>query len=447
MRIGRIRRTATALVALTCTMVMCLGGVATAVGNDPSPGGENPAVAQSVTSSPMSTASAIDILASNGIATVATESTTTPLHAVTGPVVLRLTEAQVAGMAAGATNHAGMLGASLDTIVPGTKGTPPFSYLLAAWLSTGKSGGAAVVRANMGTQVWSNAPALVFPTIALSLFAADSIKALDVTSSASNVQRADANASDATPMIAVAAPCSLVSNFLKQVLDAVFDNLKLNSPTGGTVTAKIGGFFVNLWNTAVSYAKSAVSGLASAALNIIVGKIAAAAAAAATIAEVVSNIAPWSVRVAAVPASVDYGSSGTFNAIASSGGGVDYPPAVQDCAQKLNITLPTLSAKGATGTWTVVGPLSPTSATSVILGTGGANTLNYETTKSSSTCAVVPEEIGQATITITRPAVDHLKGLVDTWLTSLLSAAGQSSSRCSTPSSTVCRPSSKASHR
>ncbi len=330
-------------------------------------------------------------------------------------------------MAEGATDHAGTLGASLDAIVPASKGAPPFSYLLAAWVNTGTSIGAEAVRANMGKQVWTDAPALVFPTIGLSLFAADSIKAVGVTSGPRDVPLGHANAGRArgsTPTIVVNAPCSLVSNFLQKVIDAVFDNLKLNGPTGSTVTAKIGSFFVNLWNTAVSYAKSAVTGLTSAVLNVIVGKITAAAAAAATIAEVVSNITPWSVRVAAVPTSVDFGSSGTFNATASSGGGIDYPPAVQDCAQKLNITLPKLNAKGAKATWTVAGPLSPTSSTSVTLDAGGSSTLNYETTKSSPTCAVVPEETGEGTITITRPAVDQLKTLVGTWLTSLLSAAG-----------------------
>ena len=43
------------------------------------------------------------------------------------------------------------------------------------------------------------------------------------------------------------------------------------------------------------------------------------------------------------------------------------------------------------------------------LDAGGSSTLNYETTKSSPTCAVVPEETGEGTITITRPAVDQLK--------------------------------------
>ena len=219
-------------------------------------------------------------------------------------------------MAEGATDHAGTLGASLDAIVPASKGAPPFSYLLAAWVNPGTSiGREEAVRATWANRSGPMHPALVFPTIGLSLFAADSIKAVGASLQPEGCATGPANAGRArgsTPTIVVNAPCSLVSNFLQKVIDAVFDNLKLNGPTGSTVTAKIGSFFVNLWNTAVSYAKSAVTGLTSAVLNVIVGKITAAAAAAATIAEVVSNITPWSVRVAAVPTSVDFGSSGTF---------------------------------------------------------------------------------------------------------------------------------------
>ena len=61
----------------------------------------------------------------------------------------------------------------------------------------------------MGKQVWTDAPALVFPTIGLSLFAADSIEAVGVTSGPRDVPLGHANAGRAhgsTPTMVVNAP-------------------------------------------------------------------------------------------------------------------------------------------------------------------------------------------------------------------------------------------------
>ena len=410
-RPSRFTRLATALVAASAVIATGVAGSASGAGR-PATGPVAKQVSHVVAAAlSFSTGQAVTLLASNGIATVASEASSAPVQPVTAGVGLTFTEPQVATMAAQARGDGGTLGSSLDAVVPTGKGAPPFSYLLAAWVNTATSGGAAEIRAIMGTVNGADAPSLSFPSIALPLFTAATVHAIG-----SPFGKGPALV---VPAFSVAAPCSLIAGFLQKVLSTVFDNLKLNSPTGTTVVAKVGSFFVNVWNAAVSYAQSAVAGLTAAALNLVVGKVAAAAAAAGTVAEVVSNIVPWTVSVTATPPSVALGDGGSFKGVVSSGGGVDYPPSVQDCAQKLNVPLPQLSAKGAKATWTVTGPLIPTSDTSVTLGGDSSNTLSYRTMPS---CGAAGK--GQATLTVSRPAVAKLGTLVNTWLSGLLSAAG-----------------------
>ena len=390
------------------------------------------ATGSSETATSMSTGSAIELLARNGIATVANESTTTPLQAVSGSVGIRFTEAQVSSMALGASDHAGISGSALNAMTPVTKGEPPFSYLLAAWVSTGTSSGAAAVRAVMGTQSWAQAPALVYPAIALPLFTANAMTAFGVppagAKAAQTTESDDPAASDSAALVGmgvVDAPCSLVSNFMQEVLDTVFENLKLSAPTGSSVIVKVGSFFVNLWDIAVTLAQKVVSGLVKAVGDSVVTRIAAAAAAADTIAQDASYITPWSAKVTAAPTSVALGgNSGSFKAVVSSGGGIAYPAAVRDCAGALHITLPSLSANGAKATWTLVGPLSPTTSTSPTLDKQGSNTLQYKTGLLPCGSPTPGPNEGHATITVSRPAIDTLKTLVNTWVASMVGQAG-----------------------
>jgi hypothetical protein len=349
---------------------------------------------------------------------------------LTGSVGIRFTEAQVSSMALGASDQAGVSGSTLDAVVPVTKGEPPFSYILAAWVSSGTSSGAAAVRSVMGTQPWAQAPSLVFPTIALPLFTADVMKATGLPSGATKTAQARtsdrpaAGEGTVVAMGSVSAPCSLVSKFIQDVLDTVFNALKLNGPSGSSVIAKVGSFFISLWNIAVSFAQQVVTGLVKAVGNAVVGKIALAAAAAASIAEVVSYITPWSAKVTAVPTSVALGGNpGSFKTVVSSGTSSDYPTAVKDCADAFNITLPSLTAKGSKATWALVGPLTATSATAVTLDNQGSSTLQYRTAPSPCGASTTEVQSGLATVTVTRSAVDTLKTLVNTWLTSLIGQA------------------------
>jgi len=423
------RQALVVLLAAAC-ITACSGAKSSTAG-----GGSGPTstVAASGAATQSATAPVLNVLAANGIATVAGESSSAPLRPVSGAVRMRFTEAQVTSMAGGLDDHAGILGSTLDAIVPHTGGAPPFSYVLAAWVSGGTSGGAAMVRAVMGAQSWTEAPSLVFPTLALPLFTADVIAAIGGPAASNATAGTSKFESGSARPVAVLtgvvnAPCTLVANFMQGVLDTVFHALSLTAPTGSSVAAQVGSFFVSLWNTAVSLASAVVQGLVKAVGTSVVGKIAALAASAATIAEIASNITPWSVKVTATPGSVVLGGNpGSFKAVTTSPAGVDYPAAVKDCAGALNppIALPALSAKGAPATWALSGPLIATSATSVTLDPQGANTLAYTTGSGAcpgSTSSSAATASG--TVIVTRPAVDKLRTLVNTLISGFGSYAG-----------------------
>jgi hypothetical protein len=118
----------------------------------------------------VSAADLTTVFAAEGIATLSSMSATLPVEAVHGPVIMRFTTDQVRAMAGEASAGSGLRGGALDAAHPVPAGTPPLSYLLAAWVATGRSAGAAEIRWLMGTQDWSAAPRLTFPLVALPLF-------------------------------------------------------------------------------------------------------------------------------------------------------------------------------------------------------------------------------------------------------------------------------------
>jgi hypothetical protein len=371
----------------------------------------------------------VSLLASEGIATVAKVTSTTALVPVKGKTVMTFTSDQVDGMAAAASNHAGLLGSVLDAAHPTPAGEPAYSYFLAAWVSKGTSKGAAQVRALMGPQVWDQPAFIVFPAIALPLFTADVARAAGLSSTAAATVGSAAPASFTTGV--VSSPCSLVTKFISDVLDTVAEDLMLASPSGSGVDVAVGSFFVDLWNTAVGLAHLAIKNLLKAVTAPILKTIETVAAMAAVIAEIVTNITPWTVAVTANPPSIQRGSGGSFSAKVSSGlGASDYPSAVSDCAKALSITLPSLTANGSPATWSLGGPLVASSATTVALDAAGASSVSYRTAlppinpDCGSGTTPPPPGAGSGTITVTRPAINDLKTIVSTLLSTSIPVVG-----------------------
>jgi hypothetical protein len=380
------------------------------------------------------------ILAADGIATVTDEKSSSPLVPVTGAVRVTFTEPQVRAMALQAADGNGITGSVLNDSMKLPTDYPPFAYLLAAWISTSGTPAAKEILSVMGTQKWSDAPHLVFPTIALPLFAADVIAASPVPSPAPS----SSGLTDGAPVSGTGvgsgvteasfvhsgildAPCSTVSNFIQSVLSSVFSALQVGTSSSD---GAVGGFFKSIWNGAVSLAGAAIQGLVKVITGTVLNAIKSVAGTAVVIAQVVSYLKPWSVKVSVDPSSVNAGAGGTFTAAVDTGtGDLSYPPAITDCASSsgLNLTLPALTAADASGTWALSGPITTSDSTSVTMDSHGKSSLAFTSSKDdSSACGAdaAADQAGVAKITVTRPGVESLKDLATSMLTNGLGLAG-----------------------
>jgi hypothetical protein len=367
-------------------------------------------------------------LAQNGIATVADETSTTPLVALTGSLRMTFTEAQVRSMALQVSVGGGIVGSAIDATTAMPSGDPPFSYLLAAWITKTDTPAASMMRTIMGAQDWNQAPSVIFPTIAVPLFVSDVIAAEGSPVSSAFHRNSGAH----TDLMDFAStPCTSVTTFIQNTLNTVFGALMLNAPSGSGVGASIGSFFVTIWDVAVSLAQAVVQGLIAHIAQAGLAAIEVAAGAAMVMSEVASYVTPWSIKITPEIQTVDAGARGTVKAtVVTSGGPAAYPPAITDCAKDAMIMLPPLNGADLAGTWSATGAITATSPTSVTLDSSGSSTLSFcaagsgcgstAPTGSTTSCpgsgasgSGTPPDSGVASIFVTRPGIDGLKSFVD----------------------------------
>jgi hypothetical protein len=311
----------------------------------------------------------------------------------------------------------------------------PFSYLLASWALNARTPGSEAVRRVMGTQDWRRAPSIEFPMIALPLFVSDVIaNTPKIGRHVAGLQSSSvsATATALQPMGFLDAPCSTVSNFVQNTIVSVFNALQLTPAAGGGAAAGIANFFVTLWNGALALAQQVVQGLINKVSQFVVSKIRLAAGTAIVIANIVSYLDPWSVKVTALPGSVVAGDIGEFRGkVATSNGISAWPPALVDCLPS-GVELPPLDAANAKATWTVTAPVFARSSTTIVLDSAGQGTLGFGTTPAAATgtgCAPAGEPakapvVASAALTVARPGVQQLKGLVDNMISNGFGVAG-----------------------
>lgn len=179
----------------------------------------------------------------------------------------------VAVMQAEVDSHGGMPGADLDELTPMPPGVVPFSYLIAAWLSEESTPRAQAARTWFAeTEDWSRAPSIWYPRAALLLFVADAMEAsitdfgtgarVDSLSqpAARGAGVVPAASVSLTAQALVSAPCSTVSGFFRDTVDAIFRAVQLPPDflASGGVLGAISGFLAGLYNTAVQLAKKAL---------------------------------------------------------------------------------------------------------------------------------------------------------------------------------------------
>lgn len=172
----------------------------------------------------------------------------------------------------------GMEGADLDELVPMPPGAPPFSYLIAAWLSEESTTRATTARTWFPPVVeWSSAQSIWYPRAALLLFVADAMEAsiADFATPSPTTSSAPSGLAPVeSPGMAVAAvfsggpeaqalpqaPCSAVSGFFSRTINQIFSAVQLspNFLAKGGVLGAISGFLAGLFNSAVALAKKAL---------------------------------------------------------------------------------------------------------------------------------------------------------------------------------------------
>ena len=210
--------------ALALALALALIGTAA----PPTVAQESPAPnASAVPAAPFPTdAEFFEILADAGVAVMADEAATEPIIPVTAPQVTMVTSWQAATMAAEMRVAGGMRGSDLDRALRPGKGGLPFSYLLAAWITTDPGASAGALRTAMGAQDWAQAPDVLYPSAALTLFAAAAARAMSTadgpapSAPAVPTSSADAFAFVAGPLDIPA--CSTITGFVNDAMASLF---------------------------------------------------------------------------------------------------------------------------------------------------------------------------------------------------------------------------------
>ena len=301
---------------------------------------------------------------------------------------LRLTSVQADRLAADTGPGAGLLGRDLDAMAPVPAGTPPASYLVAAWVSAGTSSAAQTARGWMGDRDWTTAPELQFPLAAVAMFvnemAADTARLAPSTEPLTTAlvtpdtvapAAPDPSTSDGAPAGFVArptglpaAPCSAVTGFLSSVINGLFDALKINPSTNGD--GGVVDFFTSalatVWNVALGLAQGALEGLIANLTAPVFNAIRLAVGALGVATVVVSYFKEQSLDVTLespqtspdqYPFAVGSGPdvNGKFVAKGRELTG-DWPAALVDCATVAGAKLPELIKPGSPANWTVDAP-------------------------------------------------------------------------------------------
>ncbi len=317
-------------------------------------------------------------LARSGIGTYADTSSATPevtLTALASP--FELLDFQAHALAVGVWTGASWAGAELDSVVPvptdGT-GMAPASALLAGYVGAVDSPGAALSRALMAGQDLLHPETLRFPAVVLVLFASDlatdgghvAAPAASPSADALNESRLLAFAGSgprggiaASPALAVGSICSDTANWIQGKINALFDALKLATPT-----TFLGRIFASIWNFVVNRLQDFVQGVISGFTDAILGTIRSVAGVIASVSEQIASIMPYGVTVTTTggnkgASGFELGSDplhGAYTLAVSAADLPDWPDVLKDCAAVAKIALPDFQAKQIPLTW---GPLEP----------------------------------------------------------------------------------------
>lgn len=378
-----------------------------------------------------------DALVVAGIVTVAAP------EGAGAPDGLQLTEFQVATMARELERGEGYLGAELDRL-GGSPGGLPFSFLIAGWVSAARTKTAQAAASLMGEQQWEQAPAIVYPSAVLLLFAADAIASVDGAGGDEEAAAGEAvfvvepgrssarvaptmnDPSAVRPALAqVAAPvtgvCSTLAGWFNDVLDFIFESLKVATDDGGFL-----GFLGSIWNAAVDLLQAFVGGVVEALIAPIGALVAEVIGVIGTLSMVSSLLVPWSLDVVedeprsrfAVgdEADIDNG----FTARVDTNLDIDWPASIEDCARVAGFELPDpRTAVGSAIEWEVNGVPRYGEKVTEESTIDEDNEARYDWITGREATDTGAEEVGVVAVTavVTSAQIERLKAMLETLIT------------------------------
>ena len=357
------------------------------------------------------------VLAAAGIQIVADETASVaPV-----PGMFMLTRVQADRMSSEQAAGGGLLGADLDALAPMPPGSPPMSYLVAAWLSSRPTATATAAHGLTGDRDWRHAQQVIFPLAVVSMFVTDFTRPLAAgPGSASESTAPEVTSTAAPPTGAMRAapptvghvelvafdPCADITAFLAKVIKTVFDALKLNPGNTGGLLSFV-PWLAAVWNLAVNLARGIVEAVVTKLTQPVFDLLRTAIGAAAVATLVVSYFTRQTLTVRLEPATAyrfTVGSepdiSGEFVATADKNT-ERWPPALVKCAEVTKKKLPTVLKPGAKATWQVTangGPLIAPGALTGVVGTDLTSRLRFTTGRESAETAEGTEERGTAVV-------------------------------------------------
>jgi hypothetical protein len=301
----------------------------------------------------------IQLLAASGVAVVDDVEGSAPVVPVTEPrSPLELTVWQVDHLSLDLKSGGNIAGYQLDELgfasgMPAD--APPFSYLVAGWITTYGSEGSKRVLDVMGAQDWVHPDRVIFPHLVLLVFLSD--LARDAAAAEAEIARPGLLAGPggpprATPIVVDAArvaQCPLTS-WVDNIVSGIFNAIKISTDGAG-----IKGVLAGIWNAAVDLAKKALIALAEvltapvrAAIKATVGIVGAMSLMASLLAGFEISATQEGATHWAHPEQSDQ--VGKFTIKVSSPLG-DWPGYLLACARDLGFTLPDVNPGGKNISW------------------------------------------------------------------------------------------------
>jgi hypothetical protein len=374
-------------------------------------------------------------LAEAGVAVYESAADAEPLVAVADPGPVSLLMSQVRPMVREAMLGGGVLGLDLDALVTdrpisGTEDSAEFAFdddlpeidgkaffppsmLVASYISTVDTPGAALVRRFRPDIAIDQAATQQIPSLGMMLFAAE--VARDHAASAGLTA---VGVRALVPASAQGGICTQIQSFVENTINSLFSALTVDlgtSPELMVLSNIINGIILG----AKIPLKAALESVTKPVLDII-RDIAGVIGMAAT---VVSAIRPWTLQLDPEPRATrlaigaEAGLPGVVNAHVDLGGFDEWPVDIADCAAASGVPLPPLKPENARCSWVVIGSrpdlVSPDELPAA-LDKDAKATLKYHTYSESEDVAKGRLVTGwvQVTAIVARPEIDDLKKTV-----------------------------------